>query len=121
MCRLFLTTVLLLGFSAASRAQQAVPPAHLADALCSCMGSIDPQSDDRSFDLAVRHCLSTAMMTHSGEVIELMRRYPSQDRQLYLLGLLLGGALDRSCPDYPLIRERLLPRFSSEKRASPSI
>lgn len=87
--------------------QRAVPPSHLANDLCSCMGDIDPSSDDRSFDLAVRHCLNTAVMQHSGEVLEILHRFPDQDQRIYLLGLLLGGALDRSCPQYPLIKERL--------------
>lgn len=88
--------------------QRAHPPSHLANALCSCMGDINPTSDDRTFDLAVRHCLNTALMRHSGEVVEILHRFPDPGQRVYLLGRLLGGALDRSCPQYPLIKERLL-------------
>lgn len=100
--------------------QRVLPPSHLANDLCSCMGDINPASDDRSFDLAVRHCLNTALMQHSGEVIEILHRFPDQDQRIYLLGLLLGGALDRSCPQYPLIKERLLELGSKDPRPRPS-
>lgn len=91
----------------AASGQQATPPSKLADDLCSCMGTIDPSSDDRTFNLAVRHCLNTSMVQHSEEVVEILRRFPAQDRKIYLLGLLLGGSLERSCPQYPLVKDRL--------------
>ncbi|MEO5584101.1 MAG: hypothetical protein ABIQ75_01480 [Flavobacteriales bacterium] len=100
--------------------QRVVPPSHLAKDLCSCMGEIDPSSDDRSFDLAVRHCLNAAVMQHSGEVLEILHRFPDQDQRVYLLGLLLGGALDRSCPQYPLIKERLRELGLQETRTGAS-
>lgn len=102
-----LLAFVLTGMVLSASGQQVLPPSHLAKDLCSCMGDIDPTSDDRSFDLAVRHCLNTAVMQHSGEVLEILHRFPDQDQRIYLLGLLLGGALDRSCPQYPLIKERL--------------
>ncbi len=97
----------LTGVVLSASGQRAVPPSHLANDLCSCMGEINPSSDDRSFDLAVRHCLNTAVMQHSGDVLEILHRFPDQDQRIYFLGLLLGGALDRRCPQYPLIKERL--------------
>ena len=100
--------------------QRVVPPSHLAKDLCSCMGEIDPSSDDRSFDLAVRRCLNAAVMQHSGEVLEILHRFPDQDQRVYLLGLLLGGTLDRSCPQYPLIKERLRELGLQETRTGAS-
>lgn len=100
-------TIVLAGAMLSVSGQQAIPTSHLANDLCACMGDIDPHSDNRSFDLAVRHCLNTAVMQHSGEVLEILHRFPDQNQRIYLLGLLLGGALDRSCPQYPLIKERL--------------
>lgn len=101
-------------------AQHVVPPSDLAEELCSCMGEINPEGTDRNFDLAVRHCLNTAVTQHSGEVIELLRRYPEQDRKFFMLGLVLGSALDRSCPQYPLIKDRLRLMLNSENRKIPS-
>ena len=94
-------------FNITASGQQATPPSTLADDLCSCVGTIDPTSSDHLFDLAVRHCLNKSMTQHSGEVIEIMRRFPGQDGKFFLLGLLLGGALDRSCPQYPAVKDRL--------------
>ncbi|MBS1570108.1 MAG: hypothetical protein JST45_11830 [Bacteroidetes bacterium] len=107
MLRFNLAIILSLYWGAGIHAQQATPPGQLADALCNCLGSIDPAADNRSFDLAVRQCLNTTMREHSGEVIELMRRFPVQDRRYYILGLVLGSSLDKACPQYPLIRDRL--------------
>ncbi|MBS1941018.1 MAG: hypothetical protein JST38_09095 [Bacteroidetes bacterium] len=111
MLRFNLAIILLLGLGTGIRAQQATPPGHLADAICTCMGTIDPAADNRSFDLAVRHCLNTAMREHSGEVIELMGRFPVQDRRYYILGIVLGSSLDKACPQYPLVRDRLRSLF----------
>lgn len=97
----------LLYLTASVSAQHVVPPSSLANDLCSCLGAIDPSTNDHNFDLAVRQCLNTTMAKHSSELIELLRRYPAQDRKLYLLGLVLGSALDRSCPQYPLVKDRL--------------
>lgn len=108
------------GMALCASGQRAVPPSHLANDLCSCMGEIKPSSDDRSFDLAVRHCLNNAVMQHSGEVLDILHRFPDQNQRVYLLGLLLGGALDRSCPQYPLIKERLRELGSKDTRTGPS-
>lgn len=97
----------LLAFALRASAQQTSPPSALADDLCACIGTIDPRSDDPTFDLAVRHCLNASMMQHSREVIEIMRRFPARDRGYYVLGLVLGSSLDKSCPQYPLVKERL--------------
>lgn len=102
---LILATLLLL--AGAVRAQHAQPPSAMADDLCECLGTINGSENDRNFDLAVRHCLNTMVVKHSHEVIGLLQRYPMQDRRFYLLGLLLGSALDRTCPQYPLIKDRL--------------
>ena len=97
----------LLIFNARASGQRATPPSTLADDLCSCVGTIDPASSDQLFDLSIRHCLNRSMTRHSGEVIEIMRRFPGKDGKFFLLGLLLGGALDRTCPQYPAVKERL--------------
>lgn len=115
-----LITLALLATAHQVSAQRLSPPAPMTDELCSCLGTISGHSTDRELDLAVRLCLNTALSKHAGEVIELLRRYPGQDRPYYLLGLLLGGALERTCPQYPLIKERMLPHFEFEGRAVPS-
>ena len=120
MLRLLLASIALIGLCTGSQAQQAIPPTHLAEDICSCMGAINPESDDRTFDLAVRHCLNTAMRAHSGEVIELMRRFPAQDRRYYLLGLLLGSSLDKSCPQYPWVKDRLRPLLNTTADPGPN-
>ncbi len=120
MFRLIPILIMLVGLSTISSAQQAIPPPRLAEDICSCMGSINPASDDRTFDLAVRHCLNTAMRAHSGEVIELMRRFPAQDRRFYLLGLLLGSSLDKSCPQYPWVKDRLRTMPNSAADVGPN-
>ncbi len=114
---LFLTT---FGTCSILSAQHVVPPSTLAEELCSCMGEINADSNDRNFDLALRHCLNTAVIQHSGEVIELLRRYPEQDRKFFMLGLVLGGALDRSCPQYPLVKDRLRLMLDPANRKLPS-
>lgn len=92
----------------------------MADELCDCLEQISMQGSDRDMDLAVRLCLNNALAGHSGEVVELLRRYPAQDRQFYLLGQLLGGTLDRTCPRYAVIKERLFPKLTSDVRNVPS-
>lgn len=113
----FCLLIALLAPFAPARAQQASPPARLAEDLCSCIGAIDPASADATLDLAVRHCLSTAMMAHSREVMQIMLRFPMQERKYFLLGMVLGSSLDRACPQYPMVRERLrglLPAASEQ-------
>ncbi len=114
--RYFILFLAVYGSFSILSAQHVVPPSTLADELCSCMGAINPAGSDHNFDLAVRHCLNTAVNQHSGEVIELLRLYPEQDRKFFLLGLVLGSALDRSCPQYPLIKDRLRLMLNSESR-----
>lgn len=109
----------LLCLPSSVSAQHAVPPSSLASDLCSCMGAIDPASTDHNFDLAVRLCLNTAMAKHSGELIEQLHRYPGQDRKIYLLGLVLGSALDRSCPQYPLVKDRLRLMLAPDTPSPP--
>lgn len=92
----------------------------MAGDLCNCIGTIDPHSDDHTFDLAVRQCLNAAMKDHMEEVIGLMRRFPAQDRRYYLLGLLLGSSLDRTCPQYPLVKDRLLPMLNASSELPPN-
>jgi|GEM_PF-1952657 len=113
---------LLAWFSALGQvsAQHAVPPSYLAEELCACLGQVDPASNDRSFDLAVRLCLNTAVTKRSAEVTDLLRRYPVQDRRFFLLGLVLGSALDRSCPQYPLVKDRLRFMLQAENQDDPS-
>ncbi|MBK6892767.1 MAG: hypothetical protein IPH00_06435 [Flavobacteriales bacterium] len=53
-------------------------------------------------------------------MLEILHRFPDQDQRIYLLGLLLGGALDRSCPQYPLIKERLRELGLKEARTGAS-
>lgn len=101
-------------------AQHAEPPSALAGELCDCIGTIDVSGDERTFDLAVRHCLNTVVMKHSHEVIELWQQHPAQDRKFYMLGLLLGNALDRTCPQYPLIKERLQHLSMAPSSTPPS-
>lgn len=113
----FLFAVAVLSVSG----QRARPAVDLAQELCSCMGDIDPLIAPRSFDLAVRQCVNTAVLQHSGEVLEILHRFPEQDQRIYLLGLLLGGALDRSCPRYPLIKKRLRDLGRSETGRSENI
>jgi hypothetical protein len=113
-----LVFTLCLGGQAA--AQQVAPPSGLANDLCSCIGTIDPHSDDRTFNLAVRHCLNTAMMQNSKEVVELMRKFPAEDRKFYVLGLVLGSSLDRSCAQYPLVKERMRTLLQRPPEASPN-
>lgn len=118
----FLRTWVLLLLIPVARisAQQVTPWSHMATELCDCLGSIDANTTDRDMDLALRLCLSTTLSRHSGEVVRLMHRYPAQDRQYYLLGLVLGGALDRTCPRYALIKERLHPKHTTAVRPIPS-
>ena len=119
--RSFLLLLLALTASVGKVSAQYVdPPSRMADDLCACMGTIDPTSDVRTFDLAVRHCLNSTIVQHSGEVIELMRRFPAQDRKFYLLGYLIGGSLDRSCPQYPLVKDRLRLMFHRDPETGAS-
>lgn len=101
-------------------AQQVKPASGLADDLCSCIGQIDPRSDGTAFNLAVRHCLNSSMAAHAGEVVELMRRFPAQDQRFYLLGLVLGSSLDRNCPQYPLVKERLRDLLAAPAETGPN-
>lgn len=116
----FLLFIALFGSLSIASAQHVAPPSNLAEELCTCMGGINPDSNDRNFDLAVRQCLNAAVSQHSGEVIELLRRYPGQDRKFFMLGLVLGSALDRSCPQYPLVKDRLRLMLNSVNRNIPS-
>lgn len=101
-------------------AQHAVPPSFLAEDLCACLGRVDPESNNRTFELAVRHCLNAAVTGRSEEMTELLGRHPAQDRRFFLLGLVLGSALDRSCPEYPLVKDRLRLMLHAEARPVPS-
>lgn len=116
--RIFLAVAICCLMGTAAQAQHAQPPSTLASELCSCMGTISMDDDDRSFDLAVRNCLNTVIPRHSREVVELLQQHPGQERRLYLLGLVLGHTLDRTCPQYPLVKERL--RFLQEGAADTS-
>lgn len=104
----------------AARAQYAAPPSDLATDLCTCMGSIDAGASDHEFDLAVRNCLNTVFDRHSHEVLWLLQRYPDQGRKMYLLGQLLGGELDRTCGQYPLVKDRLRLLLVPGPAAPPS-
>ena len=111
---------LLLAMPRVLHAQHAEPPSTMANDLCSCLGTISPKPDDRQFDRDVRLCLNTVVASHSREVVELLRQYPAEDRKMYLLGLLLGHALDRTCPQYPLVKERLRHLLQPAPKAIPS-
>ena len=84
------------------------------------MGSIDLASDDRTFDIAVKHCLNEAVVKHPEEVLSLLHRYPDERQKAYLLGLLIGGTLDRSCSQYPAVKERLRSLSTPVPRSRPS-
>ena len=71
------------------------------------MGDIDLKSDDRTFDLAVKHCLNEAVMKHPEEALALLHRFPDERQKAYLLGLLIGGTLERTCSQFPAVKERL--------------
>jgi hypothetical protein len=71
------------------------------------MGKIDLKSDDRTFGLAVKHCLNEAVVKHPEEALALLHRFPDERQKAYLLGLLIGGTLERSCSQYPAVKERL--------------
>ncbi len=101
-------------------AQHAAPPSRLADDLCQCLGKLDPEAADAEFDPAVRACLNASVTDHPGEVIDLLRRYPTLDRKFYLLGLVLGSALDRSCPEYLQLKERLHQLRLPAQRSMPA-
>ena len=81
-------------------------PALLADDLCGCMGQIDVNSNDRIFGEAVKHCMNEAVTKHPEEVISLMQGYRDQRQRAYLLGVLIGGITDRTCWEYPAVKER---------------
>jgi hypothetical protein len=102
-----LAALALVCACSAAYGQRVDSPSHLTDDLCGCMGSIDLSSDDRTFDLAVKHCLNKAVVEHPGEVLSLLHRYPDERQKAYLLGLLIGGTLDRTCSQYPAVKERL--------------
>lgn len=103
---LFLALSLALA-SATAFAQRTGPPGRLAEDLCGCMGNIDLKSDDRTFDLEVKHCLNEAVVDHPEEALSLLHRFPDERQKAYLLGLLIGGTLERSCSQYPAVKERL--------------
>ena len=71
------------------------------------MGNIDLKSDDSTFDLAVKHCFNEAVVKHPEEALALLHRFPDEQRKAYLLGLLLGGTLERTCSQFPAVKERL--------------
>ena len=118
--RCLLVLIALFGHAWAATAQYGKGPLSLADDLCACIGSIDPGANDNDFKLAVRHCLNTTIMGHPHEVIGLLSRYPAMDRNVYLLGLLLGETLDRTCPQYPLLKGRLRTLQLSGAASNPS-
>lgn len=102
-----LLTLSLTVASSAALAQRTGTTGQLADDLCGCMGNIDLKSDDRTFDLAVKHCLNEAVVKHPEEALSLLHRFPDEQQKAYLLGLLIGGTLERSCSQYPAVKERL--------------
>ncbi|MEO8733110.1 MAG: hypothetical protein ABI373_02140 [Flavobacteriales bacterium] len=106
--------------SSAAFAQRTGPSGQLADDLCGCMGNIDLKSDDRTFDLAVKHCLNEAVVKHPEEALALLYRYPDERQKAYLLGLLIGGTLERSCSQYPAVKERLRSLNTPVTQQKPS-
>lgn len=114
--------IYLLLFTVALRAaaQQSAPLAHLAADLCTCISAMDQTGDARAFDLGVRHCLINGMHEHAEEVIPLLSRYPAQDRGYYLLGLLLGHALDNKCPKYQMMKEMRLIKLMPPSEGTPN-
>lgn len=100
--------LLLLPFLATTaRAQVPASGPLLVDDLCGCMSAIDLRTDDRTVSYAVRHCLEDAVVHHPGEVLGLLQRHPEQGSKAYLLGLVLGGALESSCDRFHAVKARL--------------
>lgn len=118
--RSVLTLIILLALAPAGHAQHAQPPSTMPMELCECIGSIDLSGSDRDLDLAVRHCLNMVMAKHSREVVGLLQRYPGRDRAFFLLGQLLGSSLDRTCPQYLVIKDRLHLLVTDQPATLPS-
>lgn len=90
----------------------------LMDDLCTCISRIDAGASDARVDGGVRHCLEDAVVTHPGEVLDLLHDRPASANKAFDLGLALGGSLERDCPHFHLIRARLQqmpPRTSGKK------
>lgn len=97
----------LVPLAACGQAQGPATGPLLTDDLCGCMSAIDLKKDDRSVNFAVRHCLEDAVVHHPGEVLGLLDRYPERGSKAYLLGLILGGALEGSCAPFHAVKVRL--------------
>lgn len=75
--------------------------------LCSCVGSIPQHLPDERFERAVRHCLENAIIHHPGEVLRLIERYPERQDKAFLVGLVLGSAMESGCAAFGPVKARL--------------
>lgn len=104
---LLLACSLMLCLAARSHGQAATGTPLLTDDLCACMAAIDLKGDDRAVSTGVRSCLENAVVRHPGEVLALLDRYPQRGDKAYILGLVLGGALEKGCAPFRAVKARL--------------
>lgn len=101
--------LLCIGTAAVADAQMQERSARpgLQEELCSCMSAIPANSDDARFEANVRTCLENGVLHHPGEVLDLLERHPQRGNKAYLLGLILGGALEGRCAGFQVVKARL--------------
>lgn len=102
---LFATALLVFLCNASAQSRTSGPL--LINDLCTCMGHVDVKADDHVFLMGVRQCMEDGVVDHPGEVLALLKRYPDRTDKAYLLGLLLGGALEGSCDTFHAVKARL--------------
>lgn len=105
--RHILSAALVLGLCQGLCAEPRSLRPSMADDLCRCLGAIERSTADPDLEQAVRRCLNNTITKHPEELVELIHQYPRQGRPFFRLGLILGGTLERSCPEYPLLKDRL--------------
>jgi hypothetical protein len=88
-------------------AQQADGKDGVMDDLCGCMARIDVNGTDKAISGRVRHCMEVAVLQHPAEVRALLRHTKGEGSKAFQLGTVLGGALERDCPQFKVVRARL--------------
>lgn len=104
---LVLACSLMLFAASRSHAQRTAGVPLLTEDLCGCIAAIDLRTDDRAVNTSVRNCLEEAVVRHPGEVLSLLDRYPQRGDKAYVLGLVLGGALENGCAPFGAVKARL--------------
>lgn len=111
MFRLCLTLSLLLALLTAPtvHAQQVslAEGSRLQPELCACVGAIPQDITNDGFERAVRACLENAIIHHPGEVLRLLERYPERKDKAFLVGLVLGSAMESGCGAFGPVKARL--------------